>query len=64
MKPTKKHTFQITVSMDRACGRALALALVKDELRGQDFYCSSYADKAPDQFIIRSIRSTKARARK
>lgn len=55
---SKTHKITLTVTFDKPCNRAQAVAAVKDNVHGT-FYPVAYTDADPEEFRVRSVRSAK-----
>lgn len=51
----RKHTFEITVTFDKACGAAHALREVKDTIHGE-FYPTQRSDDEPGSYRVAGMR--------
>lgn len=54
----KTYSFVLTVTFDKGCRAAHALAQVRNVIYGE-FYTTSFNDAEPDTLRVRSIKSAK-----
>lgn len=61
MSKSRKHTFTITVTFDKACTASHALREVKDTIHGE-FYPTQRDDSEPGSYRVASIGRVKRSA--
>jgi hypothetical protein len=57
-KKSKRHSFVVTVTMNKPCNARRALAEIRGNIYGTH-YCTPFCDEDPDTFRIRSIKPEK-----
>jgi hypothetical protein len=63
MTKSRRHSFVITVSFDRACGSQHAIAAVRDCIHGEHFPCS-FSDEQPEIMKVRSFKPLPRQSRR